>query len=177
MKYKTQKINKLNIENRILNWIHSIFNIQSSNFSPRGIASLPTVLVLGIVILAISISIATVSFSESFISQGSAQSSKAIFYAEAGARDALVKIARNKNYTCASADCYSLPFVTSGCGASLDGCAKVSVSSGVGTVGDPKIITSKGLMSASSRTVNVSVILDTSGDGAIATTTWSENIN
>lgn len=145
--------------------------------SPRGIAALPTVLVLGVVILAISVSLVTVSFSESFISQGSAQSSKALFYSEAGARDALVKIARNKNYTCASADCYSLPFVINGCGATLDGCAKVSVSAGVGTVGDPKIITSKGLMSASSRTINVNVILETSGDGGIATTTWSENIN
>lgn len=145
--------------------------------NPRGIASLPTVIVLGIVILAISVSIATVSFSESFISQGSVQSSKAIFYAEAGARDALVKIARNKNYTCSSVDCYSLPFVTNGCGVTLDGCAKVSVSAGVGTVGDPKVITSKGQMSASSRTINVSVILDTTGYGAIATTTWSENTN
>ncbi len=147
------------------------------NCSPRGIASLPTVIVLGIVILAISVSIATVSFSESFISQGTAQSSKAIFYAEAGARDALVKIARNKNYVCSSADCYSIPFVTNGCGVALEGCAKVSVSAGVGTVGDPKIIISKGQMSASTRTINVSVILDTTGYGSIATTTWSENTN
>ena len=140
--------------------------------SLRGVATLPTVMVLGVVMLIVAISIATVSLTESFISQGSAQSSRALFYAEAGARDALVKIARNKNYECTSTDCYSIPFVTNGCSASLDGCAKVSVSSGY-----PKIITSKGQMQASTRTINVSVGLDGGNDGAIATTTWNENTN
>lgn len=155
----------------------SVVSCRVRGFSLRGIASLPMVMVLGVIILAVAVSLATVSISESFISQGSVQSSKAIFYAEAGARDALVKIARNKNYTCATVDCYSIPFTTNGCAAGFDGCAKVSVSSGVGTIGDPKIITSKGLMKASSRTINVNVILDSNSDGTIATTTWNENTN
>ena len=144
--------------------------------SPRGIATLPTVIVLGIVILAVVVSITSVSLSESFISQGGSRSSQALFFAEAGARDALVKIARNKNYTCTATDCYTIDFATNGC-ANLNGCAKVSVSAGVGTVGDPKIVTSKGVMQLSARTINVNVILDTNGNGEIATTTWSENIN
>jgi hypothetical protein len=178
---KTMKHLGKKMEDGILNmgWIHSIFYIPFSIFrtSVRGIATLPTVMLLGIITLTVAISLATVSFSESFISQSGAQSSKALFYAEAGARDALVRIARNKNYTCASSDCYEIPFTTNGCEISFPGCAKVSVSAGVGTLGDPKIITSKGLMQASVRTINVSVTLDADANGEIATTTWSESTN
>ncbi len=142
-----------------------------------GIATLPTVMLLGIVTLAVAVSLATVSFSESFISQSGTQSSKALFYAESGARDALIRIARDKNYVCSTVDCYEIAFVTNGCGSPLLGCARVSVDIGTGTPGSPKIITSKGLMQSSSRTINVSVIFDTDGNGEIATTTWSENTN
>jgi len=175
MKYILQKMLDTILNTKTSTKDHKHFQSKGLHF--RGIAALPTIIVLGIVILAISVSLATVSFSESFISQGAMQSSKAIFYAESGARDALIKIARNKSYVCSSADCYALPFVTNGCATTLDGCAKVSVSAGLGTLADPKIITSKGQMSASSRTINVSVMLDTSGNGGIATTTWSENTN
>ncbi len=147
------------------------------NTSCKGVATLPTVMLLGIITLTIVVSLATVSFSESFISQSGAQSSKALFYAEAGARDALIRVARDKNYTCTATDCYEIPFVSGGCGASLSGCVRISVSAGVGTVGDPKIITSKGLMQNSIRTINVSVVLDANANGEIATTTWSENTN
>ena len=143
----------------------------------RGIATLPTVMILGVVTLAIAVSIATVSLTESFISVGGAQSSKALVYAEAGARDALVRIARNKNYTCSATDCYTIDMATNGCATTLLGCAKVSVSTGVGTAGDPKIVTSKGQSQASTRTLNVSVIFDSIAIGTIATTTWSENTN
>ena len=144
----------------------------------RGVATLPTVLVLGVMALAVAVGITAVSLTESFISQGSAQSSRALFYAEAGARDALIKIARNKNYTCSSADCYTIDFSTNGCSL-LNDCAKVSVSAGTGATGDPKIITSKGIMKASTRRIQVSVILDggTVGNGEITSATWSELIN
>jgi len=160
------------------------FLSRAKNYKPivrgsslRGIATLPTVMLLGIVTLAVAVSLATISFSESFISQSSAQSAKALFYAEAGARDALIRLARDKNYVCSATDCYEIAFFTDGCAAALSGCARVSVSTGVGTVGDPKVITSKGLMQASSRTINVSVIFDSDANGEIATTTWSENTN
>lgn len=144
----------------------------------RGVATLPTVLVLGVMTLAVVVGITAVSLTESFISQGSAQSSKALFYAESGARDALVKIARNKNYTCSATDCYTIDFSVNGCSL-LNDCAKVSVSAGVGTVGDPKIITSKGIMKASARTIRVSAIIDANGQIATSTTetVWTEIIN
>jgi Tfp pilus assembly protein PilX len=180
MEYKKQ-----NIENRKWN---SEFKTLSqyfpfSNFQPlcsahnRGVATLPTVLVLGVVALAVAVGITSVSLTESFISQGGAQSSRALFYAEAGARDALIKIARNKNYTCSAADCYTIDFSTNGCSLSND-CAKVSVS-GTGATGDPKIVTSKGIMKAGTRIMQVSVILDggTGGNGEITSAVWTELTN
>ena len=101
----------------MLNWndrtprilLYSKFYIQYSARS-RGVATLPTVMLLGVMALVVAVSITTLSFTELFISQGSAQSSRAHFYAEAGARDALMKIARNKTYLCATTDCYSVNF-------------------------------------------------------------------
>jgi len=145
----------------------------------RGVATIPIVLILGVLALAIALGVATLSYNDSTISQSSNQSSRALFYAEAGARDALTKIARDKTYTCASADCYLVDFISNGCTNNTD-CAKVTVSSGAGTTGDPKIITSKGIMKSSTRTMQVSVTLDSgTGDptlqyGAITNTEWTE---
>lgn len=149
----------------------------------HGVATLPTVIVMGIIALAIAVGITAVSLTESFISQGSGQSSRALFYAESGARDALIKIARKKNYSTGG---YSISFggdISSGCVSGNDGCAQVQVSTGAGATGDPKIITSIGIMKSSMRTVIVSTILDNgTADpalqfGKISTTTWSESTN
>lgn len=168
-----------------VNSFSSMSYVTCPSRNTRGVATLPTVMVLGIVALVVAVSITAVSLSESFISQGSAQSSRALFYAEAGARDALIKIARNKSYTCSGSApnyCYTIDFSTNGCSLGND-CAKVAVSSGVGTTADPKIIISKGIMKASSRTLQVSVILDSgtsvvaSQYGLITSATWSELTN
>ncbi len=134
---------------------------------------------MGIVALAIAVGITAVALTESYISQGSGQSSRALFYAESGVRDALVKIARNKNYTCIATDCYAIDFSINGCnlGAQVlrrNDCAMVSVSAGTGTTASPKIITAKGIMKLSTRTLQVSVILDVGGNGEIIETTWIE---
>lgn len=136
----------------------------------RGVATLPTVILLGVMALVVAVGVTTLSFTELLVSQGSSQSSRALFYAEAGARDALMKVARNKNYTCVTEDCYAIDFSTNGCSLGND-CAKVSVSSG-----SPKVIVSKGIMKASKRTIQVSVGMDTNGQIATSTTetVWTE---
>lgn len=163
----------------------SKFQIPNSRLHSRGIATLPTVMLLGIMALAVAVGITAIAFSESFVSQGNSQSSRALFYAEAGARDALVKIARNKNYTCSGTApdyCYTIDFSINGCSLGND-CAKVAVSTGVGTTGDPKIVTSKGIMRSSTRTLQVSVVLDNGTSvavdqqGVITGATWSEVTN
>lgn len=144
----------------------------------RGVATLPTVMILGVLALVVAVSITALSFSELFISQGTAQSSRAHFYAEGGARDALVRIARNKTYSCATTDCYSIDFSANGCSSGND-CAKVSVSTGTGATGNPKIIVSKGIMKSSTRVLQVLVTLDdgVAGNGEITSAIWSELTN
>lgn len=141
--------------------------------SSAGTASLTTVIALMILILAIVVGISALSLTEIVTSAGQSQSSQALAYAEAGARDALIRLSRNKNYTCAATDCYSIAFVTDGCSTN-DGCARISVGSGAGTSGDPKIVTSTGQVKTSVRRIRVDVIFDSSLNGEIATTTWRE---
>lgn len=141
--------------------------------SQKGVATLPTIFSFIILIVALAVGITTLSLSEIFISLGSYHSSRALIYAEAGVRDALVRIVRNKNYTCASADCYSIDFVPNGCAAN-EGCAKISVSSGVGSNGNPKVIISKGQVKNNIRKIQLDVVFDDSLNGKIATTTWKE---
>jgi len=148
----------------------------------KGIATLPMVMVLGMLTLVIVVGITSVSFTESFTSLGSSQSSIALSNAEAGARDALLKISRNKNYSCITTDCYSIDFTTDGCSSSVS-CAKISVSNGAGDTANPKVIISKGIVNSNIRTIEVSVVLDDGTDnsilqyGLITSTTWRELTN
>ncbi|HEX8993686.1 MAG TPA: hypothetical protein VF803_00345, partial [Candidatus Paceibacterota bacterium] len=135
---------KKNHESRIMN--HEL----------RGIATLPTIILLAVVILAIGIGTLSLGLSEGIISAGSLNSSKALSYADAGAKDALLRLARNKGYACTATNCYSLDMVQNGCTTGL-GCAMVSVSANTGASGDPKIITSQGKAGSSVRTLQASV--------------------
>lgn len=144
--------------------------------SQQGVATLPTIMALTILIVVVGVSVAGLSVTENFISAGQKQSSEAFSYAEAGAKDALMKITRNKNYSCAVADCYSIDLVNSGC-ASNDGCARISVSAGVGSSGNPKIIISKGQVKNYTRRIQVSVVFDISLNGEIQSATWQELTN
>jgi len=134
---------------------------------------LPTIFALIILIVAISVAITALSLSDSFVFLGSYQSSQALVYAEAGARDALLRIVRNKNYTCVTPDCYLIDFVSNGCSTN-DGCARISVSAGVGSGVNPKVIVSKGQVKNKIRRVQVSVVFDDNLNGKINSITWSE---
>lgn len=155
--------------------MHSSFItiIRTAMRSQRGAATLPTIIAMTILILAIGVSITAISFTESLISIGQENTAQALMYADAGARDALIKLTRNKNYTCVSTNCYSISFAPNGC-TTDDGCARIRVSAGAGTIGDPRIIVSEGKVKSSVRTIQASVIFDTALNGEIATTTWSE---
>jgi len=148
--------------------------------SKEGVATLPTILAIFIMVTAIVITITAVSLNESFMTASYHQSSLALEYAEAGARDALIRIARNNNYVCASPalpiGCYSIDFATSGC-VTNNGCARITVSAGVGSGADPKIIDSQGRVGENIRHLRVSVQYDSSLNGKIATTTWQEVTN
>ena len=139
-----------------------------------GVASLPIIMGLTLLILAVGVSITALGFTESFIVAGQKQSSEALFYAEAGARDALMKIIRNKNYSELSG--YQIAFVSDGC-TSNDGCAIITVSSGDGSALDPKIINSEGRGKNNIRKIRVEVIFDDSLNGEIKNANWQEVID
>lgn len=172
MKYKTENSNSVKSGKK--NILFSIFYFLTPAPS-RGVATLPTIILLGIMALVVAVGITALSFTELLISQGGSQSARALFYAESGARDALVRIARNKNYTYTTGEGYLIDFSANGCSLGND-CAKVTVSANAGTIGDPKIVVSKGIMKSSMRTMQVSVVMD--GNGQIATSTaqtvWTE---
>ncbi|MEK9154832.1 MAG: hypothetical protein AAB596_02080 [Patescibacteria group bacterium] len=142
--------------------------------SQKGAATLPTIIALTILILAVGIGITAVSFTESFISAGQNQSTRALFYAEAGARDALMRIARNKNYYCTSpsAGCYQIDFVSSGCSTN-EGCAKITVSD----ASSPKVIISEGRVNSNIRKVQADVYFDAAFNGEINNIQWQELTN
>ena len=149
---------------------------QPTFYNQRGVATVPIILVFGILTVAVGIGITALSFSENLSAQGSYNSTKALLYAEAGVRDALEHLARNKNYSCATSDCYSLDLATNGC-ANNTACARVSVSTGAGTIADPKIILSKGQAVLNVRRLQASVVFDSNLHGEIASTTWVELTN
>jgi len=141
-----------------------------------GMVTLPAVIALSIIILALIIGISTLTFNESFVSLGGAQSAKALNYAEVGAHDALIRIARNKNYTCATpalpTGCYQIDTITNGC-ATNEGCARVTVDAGT----NPKTINVEGRATNFIRQLQVGVTFDASLNGEITSTQWQELTN
>jgi hypothetical protein len=138
-----------------------------------GFATIPTILALSGMILVVAVGIAAVTYTQTETSAEAKKSSLALNYAEVGAKDALMRLSRDKNYSCAAVDCYSLDMVVSGC-ATSEACAKISVSAGAGTELDPKIITAKGIVQNKTRELETQVIYDSAGLGEIASTTWQE---
>lgn len=134
------------------------------NIKKPGIASIPTVMVLMALILSAGIVISSISISDNLSVAQSNNSDKALNYAQLGAKDALERIVRNKDYT----GSYNLELVSGGCLNSYSGCVIVNVNS----ASAPKIITSEGQMGEVKRKIQVSVDLD--ANGLITNYFWQE---
>ena len=77
---------------------NSKFQIPNSNTnSNNGAAALPTIIIIAMIILLAGIGAASSGFVENLISYSELESKKALFAAEAGAKDAFKRIGRNKN--------------------------------------------------------------------------------
>lgn len=134
-----------------------------------GVASLPVILSMMILILAVGIGVTSMGLTESIISAGQKQSSEALLFAEAGARDALMRISRGKNFNSVS---YQINFAPNGC-LNYAGCATISVSSAM----SPKVIISEGRAKSNIRKVQVNVFFDIPQNGEITDIHWQEVIN
>lgn len=63
----------------------------------KGVAALPTILIIAMVILLVGIGISSSGFIEGLSSFGELENKKALFAAESGAKDAFERIVKNKN--------------------------------------------------------------------------------
>ncbi|MFA5000350.1 MAG: hypothetical protein WC545_03250 [Patescibacteria group bacterium] len=128
-----------------------------------GLASLPTVLVLIALIISVGVFVSAVSVSDNLSVSGAGASDRALNYARSGARDALERIARNKDYV----GDYDIAAVPDGCLEPFSGCVSVSVAAG-----NPKMISAAGRAGDFIRKIQVAATLD--ADGLILDYDWTE---
>lgn len=130
-----------------------IGKINEISISETGIAALPTIIIISLFVLLISVALISSGLIENAISFGHKESQEAYVAAEFGAQDAIIKISRDKDFTSAG---YT---ITAGAGA-----ANVAVS---GTT--TKTIVSIGTVSNKTRkiqvVINVGVCNGGSNDG------------
>jgi hypothetical protein len=135
------------------------------NIKKEGMASIPTVIVLMILIMSVGALIASISISDNVSVSDTNNSGRALNYAQLGAKDALERIVRNKDYS----GTYSIETVSGGCSNSFSGCATITVDSG----SSPKIISVEGRVVEIKRKIQVDVNLDS--NGLITGYTWNES--
>jgi len=157
--------------------MHDMMRTKRHTTPQRGATALLSIVFLALLALGVGIGILGVSSGENFASSNARKSDRALLYAEAGVREALVRITRNKAYSCASpalpAGCFSLEFVPNGC-ANNKGCVRVTVDAGTGASGDLKTVRAQGRVDDIYRTLQAEVEYDTALRGEISTTTWTE---
>lgn len=120
-----------------------------------GLAALPTVIIISVIVLLAGMGIAGTGFIESLLSLGNYESKQALYIAEAGAHDALKRLVRDKNCSCN----YTL---TVG-----DGTATLSV-----TGSNPKTIVSKGELKMKKRQIRIVVSWDANDE--VTYSEWKE---
>jgi hypothetical protein len=128
-----------------------------------GLASLPTVLVLIALIISVGVFVSAVSVSDNLSVSGAGASDRALNYARSGARDALERIARNKDYV----EDYDIAAVPDGCAEPFYGCVSVNVAAG-----NPKMISTVGRAGDFIRKIQVAATLD--ADGLVLDYDWTE---
>ncbi len=134
------------------------------NYQKPGIASIPTVLVLMALIISAGILMASISISDNTSVSESNSSEKALNYAQLGAKDALERIVRNKDYT----GSYNLNITPGSCSVVPIACASITVATGA----SPKIINVEGQHGDAKRKIQVDVTLDS--NGLITGYSWQE---
>lgn len=130
---------------------------KDNSFSRKGMIALPAVIALAAIILAIGLAMSFSSFTQNNISSNKYKSEITYRVAEAGIKDAMIKITRNKNYDTAFALLIN------------NGAANVSFDTSVH--GQTKI-TSIGTFDNNTKTIEV--ILDITTNGKTAISSWTE---
>lgn len=126
---------------------------------PKGAASIPFILGIGVLVLLIAISITSVELVRAYLAQAREGGTQAREYADAGLRDGLMKIARDATFSIPDPGYYQIEMATSGC-ALMNACIRVSVSSSTASSSDPKIVKSVGYFRAARIGLSAQVLYD-----------------
>lgn len=138
-----------------------IYDLRFKNQN-KGVAALPTILIIAMVILLVGIGIASSGFVENLSSFGELENKKALFTAESGARDAFKRIIRDKRCnTGGSPSCSSYTLAVG------DGTASITVSGD-----DVKTIISVGDMN--NKIAKIQVIVSFDSYGKATQTSWQQ---
>lgn len=144
---------------KILKSLANLFKIKLA-----GVASVPTVLVLMLLIVSAGALVAAISLSDNLSTSENNNSGRALGYAQLGAQDALERIARNKNYS----GSYEIEAESGGCITPYNACVSVTVADSA-----PKIINVESRIKEVVRKIQVEVNLDE--NGLITDYSWAEN--
>jgi len=126
-------------------------------FSQRGIVALPAIIALSVIILTIGLAMSFSSFTQNNISSNKYKSELTYRIAEAGIKDAMVKITRNKNYDTAFTLLINNGAANVNCDTSGPGQTK---------------ITSIGTFNNNTKTIET--ILDITTNGKVTISSWIE---
>lgn len=126
----------------------------------HGVAMLPMILALSFIILVVVLSLATIGYVETNIGSAQKKADEGFFVASAGVSDALIRIARDKNY---SSSGYTLSVG--------NGSANIVVQKDTPVSGS-STITSTGTVSVSKR--KIKMIVNVSSYGKVTTYSWAE---
>jgi len=130
----------------------------------KGVMALSSVLVLSLILLVLGLAMAFSGFVQSNIAFNQDKAAIAFYVAEAGAKDAMQKVIRNKNYSNAG---YSIVM--------SEGNANIAVSKDV-PAPDRTEILSTGIVGANTKKVRVvlNTNADNDGNGKITIVSWEE---
>jgi hypothetical protein len=133
-----------------------------------GVASIPLVMGLLILIVSVGLFISSISLSDSLATNNQDKSNLALEYAQLGAKEALVKIARQPCDSCSSS--FQIEVSTGGCSGSIAACITVNYQPLIAPTSSEIVIISEGHIYDISRTVQVNANLDSYGK--ISSYTW-----
>lgn len=138
-------------------------NFIVSHAGKSGIAALPTVVVIALIVLLAGIGMIGTGLVENALTFGESESRQALYAAETGVHDAIQRLVRNKDCnnggspSCAS---YSFPVGEGSVGVVISGASS------------PKTILATGTRKNKTRRINVTVAIDI--NNKITVSSWSE---
>ncbi|MDP3057821.1 MAG: hypothetical protein Q8N37_04905 [bacterium] len=141
-----------------------MFKNNKKYWGEKGAMALSSVLALSIILLALGLAMAFSGFVQSDITYNQDKAAIAFYIAEAGAKDAMQKVVRNKNYSNAG---YVLSLTT--------GSANIVVSKDVPAAERTEIL-STGAVGVNTKKIRVVLNTDTDNDnnGKVTIVSWEE---